>query len=87
MQLVEGCKVVCALEGGYVRSILADCVSHVISSLLDRRSPERFQMEQEEAIKERNGRDVLDLIDPRAATNIRATISAHKPYWRCLRDT
>jgi len=84
MSLANG-RVVCSLEGGYVRSILGKCVKSVVSALLDPESPRIAKMEEEEAARERNSEEILDCIDPTAAKNIRATIAAHQPYWQCLR--
>lgn len=85
MTLADG-KVVCALEGGYVRSVLAKCVESVVSNLLDRNSAELAEQETKEAAKARDGVNVLDTIDATAAKNIRSTITAHKGYWSCLKD-
>lgn len=76
--------IVCSLEGGYVKSILSKCVQSVISSLLDPNSAEKSNTDDEEDRRERGEVDVLDTIDPIAAKNIRATIAAHKSYWKCL---
>lgn len=83
MTLANG-KVVCALEGGYVRSVLAKCVESVVTNLLDRDSAEISRAETKEAIEARGGADVLDTIDASAAKNIRATAAAHESYWPCL---
>jgi acetoin utilization deacetylase AcuC-like enzyme len=64
--------VVCALEGGYVRSILGKCVSAVVASLLRCGDDEVFP-----AVS-------LDEINSQAAQNIRKTIDAHRPYWKCM---
>jgi histone deacetylase 6 len=77
-------RVVGALEGGYVRSVLGPCVSAVISSLLDRRSPEQYRTQAAYEQKERAGVDLEQRIDPVAAQNIRATVAAHQPYWKFL---
>merc|ERR1712150_178322 len=80
-----GSKVVCSLEGGYVRSVLGKCVSEVVEALLDPTSPEKYinstKLEQDE-----NGSDtdILETIDRCAMKNIRSTIAAHRPYWKCF---
>jgi len=78
--------IVCSLEGGYVRSILGRCVSSVVTALLDRNSAEQSKVEDDEDCRERGGTDVLDTIHETAATNIRATVAAHKSHWKCLAD-
>lgn len=83
MTLANG-KVVCALEGGYVRSVLAKCVESVVTNLLDRKSPQISKAETKESVVARDGADVLDTIDKSAAKSILATIAAHKAYWPCL---
>jgi len=83
MTLADG-KVVCALEGGYVRSVLAKCVESVISNLSDRLSAEICKAKTREALAARDGSDILDTIDASAAKSILATIAAHKAYWQCL---
>lgn len=83
MTLADG-KVVCALEGGYVRSVLAKCVESVITNLSDRSSPQISKAETKETFAARDGADVLDRIDASAAKSILATIVAHKAYWPCL---
>jgi histone deacetylase 6 len=85
MTLADG-KVVCALEGGYVRSVLAKCVLSVVSNLLDRSSREISNEEAKQDEKDREGTNVLDSIDDMAAKNILSAIAAHKPYWACLRE-
>jgi acetoin utilization deacetylase AcuC-like enzyme len=85
MTLAHG-KVVCTLEGGYVRSVLAKCVQSVVSNLLDRSSPEVSDEEAKQDEKDHEGTNILNTIDAMAATNIRSTIAAHKPYWACLRE-
>ena len=86
MTLADG-KVVCALEGGYVRSVLANCVESVVSNLLDRASPEISHAEAKQDEEDREGTDVLDMIDSSAAKNILSTIAAHEAYWACLRES
>ncbi len=83
MTLANG-KVVCALEGGYVRSVLAKCVESVVTNLLDCTSPQVSETETKEDVAARDGVDVLDTIDNSAAKSILATIAAHESYWPCL---
>eukprot|EP00957_Ditylum_brightwellii_P083240 6328709-Ditylum_brightwellii.AAC.1 len=47
MTLADG-KVVCALEGGYVRRVLCNCVENVVKTLLDRNSVKRTAVMEEE---------------------------------------
>lgn len=72
-------RVVCTLEGGYVRSILGKCVNEVVRALLDRQSQAQVRRPDEGAI-------ILDGIHPEAMKCIFETISAHKPYWKCLQS-
>ena len=78
--------VVCALEGGYVRSVLQACVKAVVRALLDPSSPEKYRQCEQEALKERRGVDILQTIDTTAAKAILATRKAHALYWTCLGD-
>ena len=77
-------SVVCALEGGYVRSVLQACVKHVVQSLVDPQSPRKYKECEQQASDDRQGLDILDTIEPSAAKCIQATIQAHAPYWKCL---
>lgn len=86
MTLADG-KVVCALEGGYVRSVLANCVESVVSNLLDHASSEISDAEAKQDEEDREGTDVLDTIDSCAAKNILSTFAAHEAYWVCLRES
>lgn len=72
-------KVVCTLEGGYVRSVLGKCVSAVVEALLERKTDD----EQDNA---EDNEDLLNEIDASAAKSIRTTISAHRLYWKCFKD-
>lgn len=83
MTLADG-KVVCALEGGYVRSVLGKCVESVISNLLDRKSCEISEKEAKQDQSDRDGDDILSSIDATAAKNIRSTMAAHQPFWTCF---
>lgn len=77
-------RVVCALEGGYVRSVLQSCVKTVVRALLDPSSPQKYEQCESEALQERKGVDILETIDCSAAKSIRATQQAHSLYWKCL---
>jgi histone deacetylase 6 len=87
LQSLANGRVVCTLEGGYVRSVLGKCVQSVVGSLLDRKSPEIYKTIEEEAERQRDGSDILECIDPIAAKDICLTIEAHRPYWKCLRQS
>mmetsp|Transcript_597 Transcript_597/g.930 ORF Transcript_597/g.930 Transcript_597/m.930 type:complete len:500 (+) Transcript_597:59-1558(+) len=78
-------KIVCSLEGGYVRSVLGKCVSEVVEALLDPTSPQQY-INNMTAEQDELGSDahILETIDRNAAKNIRATIAAHRPYWKCF---
>ena len=86
-QLKTLAKVVCALEGGYVRSILCKCVESVLSSLLDNNSVHKCKDESKSFYDNLGDREMLDCIDPSAAKCIRETIAAHIPYWQCLKTS
>ena len=73
--------VVCTLEGGYVLSVLGECVSAVVQTLLDRNSVTAAADE-----KQTDNKDILASIDPVAAKDIQATKQAHRPYWKCLQE-
>lgn len=74
MLINKGHTLVCALEGGYVQSILGRCVVAVVDTLLQPRS---FQ------IVEPLG---LDDVNPSASKAIQRTMKAHQPYWKFLQD-
>jgi acetoin utilization deacetylase AcuC-like enzyme len=76
-----GAPVVCALEGGYVRSVLGKCVRSVVSALLDKKS--LYEDDRKSADREEYS---LDAINATAAKNIKATIAVHEPFWKCLRS-
>lgn len=78
--------IVCTLEGGYARCILGKCVENVMASLINSDSPKESKLEDDKDKRERGDKNVLDLIDPTAAKNIKSTIAAHKSYWSCLRE-
>jgi acetoin utilization deacetylase AcuC-like enzyme len=79
--LADG-KVICSLEGGYVRGVLGECVKQVVSALLEPKSA----CEQQVSEEAEDGTDILEEIDPSAAKNIRATIAAHQTYWKCFQQ-
>lgn len=79
-------KVVCTLEGGYVRSVLCKCVESVLGALLDVNSDEKCEDELAKFYKNVGDNEMLDCIDPSAAKSIRDTMKAHAKYWDCLAD-
>jgi len=82
-------KVVCTLEGGYVRSILCQCVENVLRTLLKKESVEETpESDGSDRTSVVNGtsKDILKCINSSAAQSICSTISCHKKYWSCLRD-
>jgi histone deacetylase 6 len=89
MSLASG-KIVCALEGGYIRSVLMQCIESVIIALLDgvndESSCENIQINslkrKHHCLSECDL--TLDSIDPNAAKSLQATINAHKPFWKNL---
>jgi acetoin utilization deacetylase AcuC-like enzyme len=83
LSLANG-KVVCSLEGGYVRSILCQCVESVIESLLMKNSTQKHNCKQP-MVKDCIG-DALECIDRSAAQSIRSTIACHKEHWNCFKD-
>ena len=78
-------KVVCALEGGYVRSVLCKCIESVLGSLLDTNSNDKCEEELQRFHKAVGENDMLDCINPSAAKSIRETIEMHTKYWNCLK--
>lgn len=72
-------RVVCTLEGGYVRSVLGKCVNEVVRTLLDRQI-------QAQVRRPDDGAFALDDIHPTAVRCISETISAQKPYWQCFQS-
>jgi acetoin utilization deacetylase AcuC-like enzyme len=79
LQSLAGGRVVCSLEGGYIRSVLTRCVAGVVEALL----------EDDGGGSGDEGRDcdpeiVLRSIDPVGGNDIRSTIAAHQAYWKCL---
>jgi len=78
-------KLVCALEGGYVRSVLCKCVESVLASLLDANSNDKCHDELKTFYKNVGDNNMLDCINSSAAKSIRDTIRAHSRYWNCLK--
>ncbi|KAL7542290.1 hypothetical protein ACHAXR_013391 [Thalassiosira sp. AJA248-18] len=78
-------KVVCALEGGYVRSVLCKCIESVLRSLLDASSNDKCKEELQTFYKNVGENDMLGCIDPSAAKSIRETMKMHSNYWECLK--
>mmetsp|Transcript_19567 Transcript_19567/g.30100 ORF Transcript_19567/g.30100 Transcript_19567/m.30100 type:complete len:383 (-) Transcript_19567:1462-2610(-) len=83
MTLADG-RVVCTLEGGYVRSMLGKCVASVVTSLLDRNSKKIAQRESETYSKDYQ--DAFSSIDNSAIRSIIATRTAHEEFWDCFRS-
>ena len=87
-------RMVAALEGGYVKSILGACVTHVVEALLERSINHQPRLDGNEKGLQPSSSSLssssvwdpvpLDEIDPVAAQNIRSTMEAHKPYWNCF---
>ena len=85
--VATGVPVVCALEGGYVPSVLQACVKSVVRALLDAEpssgsSPAFLPKHDEE-----KDAIILENIHPVAAKCIRATHKAHASYWKCLQGS
>mmetsp|Transcript_17513 Transcript_17513/g.38010 ORF Transcript_17513/g.38010 Transcript_17513/m.38010 type:complete len:632 (+) Transcript_17513:169-2064(+) len=77
---LAGGRVVCTLEGGYVRSVLSRCVEAVVGTLLGETDVvnnfcTRDLME-----------DILSSIHSGAASSIRSTMASHFPYWNCFKE-
>ena len=107
MGYAEG-KIVCALEGGYVRSVLHKCVERVICALLEGKRVDRKKKGSSKAkeglcsssdSKKRSPnsnsgskknsselQDILEQIEPSAASSIQDTITFHRPYWKCFQN-
>ena len=78
--LADG-KIVAALEGGYVRSVLGNCVASVITAMLESTTQSRSHQGQEAYKK---APIPLENIDRFAAKNIQTTMDIHKKYWSCF---
>lgn len=78
-------KVVFALEGGYVRSVLCKCVESVLLALLDVKSDEKCKEELRVFHSNLGELEMLDCINPSAAKSIQETIKVHSEYWNCLK--
>lgn len=85
LKTLAGGKIVCALEGGYVRSVLCECVENVLESLLDADSTDKCESESRSFFENLGGIEILDCICPSAARSIRDTIKVHSKYWNCLK--
>jgi histone deacetylase 6 len=77
--------IVCTLEGGYVRSVLGQCVSAVVETLLVNNSDDESSGLVPSDEGGEGTTDIMDYINPSAARNIRQTIKAHRSYWKCLK--
>ncbi|KAL7549670.1 hypothetical protein ACHAWF_012935, partial [Thalassiosira exigua] len=84
LKTLAGGKVVCALEGGYVRSVLCRCIESVVASLLDPLSDDKCKEELQRFHKNVGDNEMLDCINHSAARSIRTTMRAHTKYWACL---
>lgn len=85
LQTLANGKVVCALEGGYVRSVLCKCIESVLESLLDASSNEKCTAELQAFYNNLGEHEMLDCIHPSAAKSIRATMKSNSKYWDCLK--
>jgi hypothetical protein len=79
---------VAALEGGYVQSILGQCVTSVVEAM---RETTQDDDDDDDATATASASfdstTCLSDIDPTATKNIQATMAAHKPYWKFLQPT
>ena len=77
-------NVIAALEGGYIPTMLGKCVIEVVQAMLLWSSSSTTTTTAKRMIT----LEPLPLteIEPIAAKNIQETISAHIPYWKCLRN-
>mmetsp|Transcript_12588 Transcript_12588/g.27814 ORF Transcript_12588/g.27814 Transcript_12588/m.27814 type:complete len:137 (+) Transcript_12588:1287-1697(+) len=78
MTLANG-RVVCALEGGYVRSVLSKCVEAVIATLVDRKGFSSYEQQTQVSF---GLEDSLKGIEQSAAKSIRSTILHHSKFWK-----
>jgi len=89
LSLARG-RVVCALEGGYVGSVLGRCVESVVRALLypihgdEDDDTANSSVDDDDESKEDEDDD--GLVDPIALKNIQSTVAAHRGYWKCLAD-
>lgn len=85
MTLANG-RVVCSLEGGYLRSMLSKSVASVISALLTPNQNGMSELSDENLV---NGGINIERsfasIEKSASDSIFATVVAHGKYWNCLR--
>merc|ERR1712032_1060255 len=77
LMTLAGGKLACTLEGGYVKRVLSDCVESVLESLLDSESVKKSNEEHLALIKKVGNRDMLECINPSAASSIRKTAKIH----------
>lgn len=87
LKSLAGGRVVCALEGGYVRSVLCKCIENVLLSLLDSSSDEKCREEVKRFYENVGEMEMLDCIESSAAASIRETMQAHSEFWKCLSCT
>ena len=83
LKTLAGGKLICALEGGYVRSVLCKCIESVLSALLDAQSDVKSKTELETFFKNVGDMEMLDCIEPSAARSIRETMRAQLEFWQC----
>lgn len=75
--------IVCTLEGGYVLSVLGQCVKAVVETLLEEDFDEDDIFVSLDEV-DKKGIDIMDNIHPSAARNILQTMKAQRPFWKCL---
>lgn len=64
--------IVCSLEGGYVLSVLQECVTEVIHAL------------DEPQVDNFDSPVLVDNLEPAMQGSIRKTMECHRSYWKCL---
>jgi len=94
MLLRENGRVVCTLEGGYVKSLLGICVECVLEVLMDEEwkglkdinsEAEAFLgVDGEGTGKKQKSEILMSKIRPSAANSIRATMKTQEPFWKFL---
>jgi hypothetical protein len=78
--------ILCALEGGYVRSMLAQCVVAVVEALLeDEHDLQRRLPPSSSSSSCSSSPPLIDRIAPQARLDIASTIRNHQRHWKLLR--
>jgi acetoin utilization deacetylase AcuC-like enzyme len=77
--------ILCALEGGYVRSMLAQCVVAVVEALLEDEHDLQRRLPPSSSSCG-SSQPLIDRIAPQARLDIESTIRNHQGHWQLLRS-